>query len=146
MKNLHNARRPILAATIALFLSMTAMAQLTKSQVPNGVLTETKENTPRQMEFNGDKLTLQTDPSKSTGKQYMVEYKITWKGTKFDLKSIQEVSTSINAQGEKETKTVKNSDFFGYSYLKNWSLTTDADGNFILASSAKDDYRWVFKK
>lgn len=143
--NTKNYTSALLVGLFMMMLPVLSYAQLSKSEIPKQVLVETKPNTPRHMEFSGDKLTIHTDPSKTTGKQYMVEYSVKWNGKKFNLTSIQEISTSINDKGEEVTTTAKKSDFFGYSYLKNWSLTKNEEGNFILASDVTADYEWIFK-
>ncbi len=144
MCKINNFFRFIFLLSLTFFMSENAVSQLSKSQLPKTILIEKKDNTPSQLEFKGDKMIMQTDPNKSTGTQYTVEYKMEWNGNKFNLISIVEISSMINDAGEKITTTYKKTDFFGYSYLKNWSLTLDENGNYTLASSDNIDYQWVF--
>ncbi len=147
IREIMNSKNYATALVLGLFLLLLPMistAQLSRSQVPKA-LVETKSNTPNHMEFKGDKLIVKTDPGKMSGQQYMVEYKITWNGNKFNLVSLKEVATEIDENGEEIITTAKNADFFGYSYLKNWSFTKDANGNYVLTSASTRDYRWIYK-
>ncbi len=136
----------IILIAFMFFLPLDSQAQLTKGEIPKGTLIEKKPNTPRRAEFKGDKLIIHTDSDKKTGMAYQVEYKVTWtSATTFNLSSPLESRVNMNEEPgtAKEGEKMK-TDFFGYSYLKNWSLTKNEVDEFTLESETTKDYRWVF--
>lgn len=137
----------LLFIACSFFLPSVGHAQLKKSEMPKETLQEKKPNTPRQATFTKDKLIVKTDPNKRTGIAYQVEYKIVWvSATTFNLTSPKETQTNMDIPDQKPKGPMSGSDFFGYSYMKNWSLTLTAAGEYTLESSDTKDYRWVFLK
>ncbi len=144
MNTVTNRLKAVSLLFLTLLWTSPLFSQLSKSEVPKVILVQDKENIPRQMQFVGDKLIVKTDPTLKSGTQYTVEYQVVWKGKKFNLMSINEISTSIDEEGALVTTTTKNADIFGYSYLKNWELRVDSNGKYTLSSKDNSDYQWVF--